>query len=124
MSVKNPVRPLRVTATEKRKIERSISRIEDSRERDAAMLYAAFSGDTDIDVESVELDITPPDVVVLVGRVTGIAYETVRDGKLERYLHEFKQKASPMLCASSDGDAIYLVGGKYRFTERGIVDEK
>lgn len=49
-------------------------------------------------------------------------YTTVRDGKKERYIHNFKKSARPNLVASHDGAKIALIGGNYRFTDRGIVD--
>ena len=57
-----------------------------------------------------------PDVLV------GVLYTTVRDGKEEKYIHQFKAKDKPLLCVTPDGTQILLVGGAYDFTERGIVD--
>lgn len=52
----------------------------------------------------------------------GILYETVRDGKVEHYVHKFKKGARPVLAAGHDGKSLALIGGKFTFTERGIVD--
>lgn len=57
-----------------------------------------------------------------VGDVTGILYETVRDGKRENYIHEFKRNSRPLLVASHDGNQLALLGGAYQFTDRGIED--
>ena len=88
----------------------------------AAKLFEDFSGHA---AEYEERHEKPefPDVAVRVGPVLGIMYETVRDGKREQYLHEFKRSARPLLIASEDGKTLYLLGGNYRFTERGIVDK-
>jgi hypothetical protein len=51
-------------------------------------------------------------------------YSTVRDGRHENYVHRFGAKSRPLLAASSDGTQLYLLGGAYNFTERGIVDKK
>lgn len=59
---------------------------------------------------------------LVVGNVLGVMYETVRDGKTENYCHEFKRKSRPLLVASHDGARIGIVGGRYRFTDRGIED--
>lgn len=59
-----------------------------------------------------------------VGPVLAVAYETTRDGKREKYLHEFAPRARPILAASSDGRSLFMLGGAYRFTDRGIVDKK
>ena len=89
--------------------------------RDAADLYTRFTGHDaleSIEIEKPEL----PDVMLVVGDIDGIMYTTVRDGKVEKYVHQFKKKARPLFCVSHDGKQIYLVGGEYDFTERGIVD--
>ena len=63
-----------------------------------------------------------PGAVAVIGKCDGILYTTVRDGRTERYIHEFALKDRPMLCVAPDGRQILLVGGRYVFTERGIVD--
>lgn len=66
-----------------------------------------------------------PDVGVVVGLVLGVSYETKRDGVNEKYYHRFTLKHSrPLLVSSEDGKQLYLLGGEYDFTERGIVDRK
>lgn len=87
----------------------------------ASRLLEDFSGHVPHKVKSVRL---PVDSVGLaIGPVLAVAYETTRDGKREKYLHEFRRNARPLLAASSDGRSLYLLGGAYRFTERGIVDK-
>lgn len=56
------------------------------------------------------------------GPVVGIAYEARRDGKSDRYFHEFAKSARPNLVASEDGKQLYITDGKYTVTERGIED--
>lgn len=56
------------------------------------------------------------------GSTVGIAYEANRDGKTERYFHEFKKKARPDLVARSDGRQLFLTRGNYKVTDRGIED--
>ncbi|MES2367628.1 MAG: hypothetical protein V4563_17260 [Pseudomonadota bacterium] len=58
------------------------------------------------------------------GDVEGIMYKTERDGKTERYMHKFKGAAGPSLVVQDDGSQMYLTGGNYRVTERGIEDNK
>lgn len=65
-----------------------------------------------------------PNVVLCVGYLDGVMYETVRDGKVEKYLHKFAKPARPLLCSSSDGQQLWILGGEFNFTERGIVDRK
>ena len=57
-----------------------------------------------------------------VGECLGIMYATTRDGKLEKYLHEFKPSARPDLVAKHDGSQLGLIGGDFVFTEAGITD--
>lgn len=70
-----------------------------------------------------EIRLPIDEVVLEIGHVEGIAYSTVRDGKKERYFHEFKKSARPILAASHDGKRLLLIGGDFEFTERGITDK-
>jgi hypothetical protein len=56
------------------------------------------------------------------GELLAVEYETVRDGKTERYRHSFRKESRPLLAARHDGKRIFIVGGRYRFTDRGITD--
>jgi hypothetical protein len=90
--------------------------------RRAAALFRRFSGHEIRRAKKVKL---PDDEVTLaIGKVCGIIYETVRDGKRETYLHEFKAKSRPLLAVSYDGKQLFLLGGAYNFTGRGIVDRR
>lgn len=63
-----------------------------------------------------------PKTVAVIGECDGVLYTTVRDGVTEKYIHKFRAKDKPLLCVSPDGSQILFVGGRYVFTERGIVD--
>jgi len=63
-----------------------------------------------------------PAVAVAIGEVDGILYSTVRDGKLEKYIHKFHKADRPLFVVSPEGKTLFLLGGNYTFTERGIVD--
>lgn len=100
---KNPV-----AATTERKMQHGVE------------LFEAFTGH-----EATHYDrVTLPDmsVCVQIGELDGIAYETVRDGKRQKYFHQFKKSARPVFAVTHDGGALVIVGGRFRFTERGIVD--
>lgn len=86
-----------------------------------ADLYEKFSGHDAEEVGRIDKP-TVPDVMVAIGECDGLLYSTLRDGKLEKYIHKFKKSARPMFCVSPDGSALFLIGGLYDFTERGIVD--
>lgn len=61
-----------------------------------------------------------PKAVAVIGTVDAISYRTTHGSKSYRYKHTFAAGSRPLLC--SDGSIILLVGGRYKVTERGIVD--
>jgi hypothetical protein len=83
-------------------------------------LYLRFSGHKLEPLAEVRAP-TIPRVAAVIGFLDGVDYTTVRDGKTERYRHKFKTQARPVLCTDANGQ-IFIVAGRYRFTERGIVD--
>ena len=65
-----------------------------------------------------------PKIAIAIGKVVAVIYESDRDGRVKNhYRHDFKVESRPLLAASFDGKQLILIGGSYRFTERGIVDE-
>lgn len=87
----------------------------------AKKLFENFTGQQLDDVEYV-LEI-PDDLVLFeIGRLDGVMYTTVRDGKKEKYLHEFSRGCEPVLASTSEGNQLFIVGGSYQFTESGIED--
>lgn len=88
--------------------------------RGAARKYLDFTGHAPGVIG--EVDIKIPKAVAVIGTCDGILYTTVRDGKTERYIHEFKAADRPAFTVTPDGRGIFLVGGRYDFTDRGIVD--
>lgn len=56
------------------------------------------------------------------GPLLGVAYEARRDGQTQRYFHEFKKSARPKLVASDDGRNLYIDGGHFKVTDRGVED--
>lgn len=83
--------------------------------------FTDFRGDEPDFIETMELKPIDP-VMLTIGQCTGIMYETTRDGQKEKYIHQFKKTAQPLLCVSSDGLQLYLIGGSYSVTDRGIED--
>lgn len=87
----------------------------------AADLYERFTGHKAEVIGAV--DVPPvPKTAMVIGECDGVLYTTVRDGKTERYIHEFAHGDKPLLCVTPDGKQMLFVGGRYVFTERGIVD--
>lgn len=81
-----------------------------------------FSGHTVKEALKVSLP-NPPKISLAIGKVLGIIYETVRDGRHENYKHMFKASSRPLFAVSNDGKQLLLIGGSYNFTSRGIVDK-
>ena len=87
---------------------------------DAKNLFRDFRGDDPAGMRKVQL--RNPKTGLVIGELDGVLYTTVRDGKREKYIHEFKTKSRPLLVSSSDGESLHIIGGKYAFTESGIND--
>lgn len=88
----------------------------------AKLRFANFTGHKGEVVGTV--DIPDDDVLVIVGELDGVLYTTVRDGKTERYVHQFENGAKPTLCVSADGKRVHILGGNFKFTRRGFEDFK
>jgi hypothetical protein len=92
------------------------------KEYDEAMrLFADFTGHEGEPWAKARVKL--PKAAMVIGRCDGVLYTTVRDGKTEKYIHRFKANSAPILCASPDGCQLFLFGGSFRFTDRGIVDK-
>jgi len=89
--------------------------------RRASDLYERFSGHTADRGAKIKIPPVPP-VGVCIGDIDGILYTTVRDGETQKYIHKFRAKDRPLFVVSPDGKQLFLVGGNYNFTERGIID--
>lgn len=86
----------------------------------AAELFEKFHG---ADAEHLDtIDLPQHDVGLLVGDCIGIMYETTRNGKKQKYVHEFEKGSRPVLVSSFDGKNLYLLAGAYMFTTDGIED--
>jgi hypothetical protein len=64
-----------------------------------------------------------PAAVAVMGYVEGIDYRTTHAGKVTLYHHDFEPGSRPLLAVSSNGRQLLLLGGRYEWTERGIVDK-
>ena len=63
-----------------------------------------------------------PKIVACIGHADNIWYRTTHGRKLALYDHGFVRGSRPLLCVSPDGRQLFLLGGRFKFTERGIVD--
>lgn len=59
---------------------------------------------------------------LVLGSLAGVLYDTVRDGRAEKYVHRFRKKSRPLLAVSPDGTQLGIVGGQFQVTEAGIED--
>ncbi len=91
--------------------------------RQGKSLMQRFSGHRAKSITRIKRATISP-VRVAIGPVLGIIYATRRDGKHEKYIHRFAEHSRPLLSVSPDGKRIELIGGSFKFTERGIVDKK
>jgi hypothetical protein len=64
----------------------------------------------------------PPKTAFSMGYCEAILYTTTHNGKAVMYKHTFAKGSRPLLCAGPKKNQLLLVGGRFRVTERGIVD--
>jgi len=84
-------------------------------------LYKGFHGESPKHIKKHSLPTFRQGVEV--GRLVAVTYDTRRDGKSVRFEHEFKKRASPLLTVSDDGRKMAVIGGDFRFTDRGFIDQ-
>jgi hypothetical protein len=92
-------------------------------QRDAIALYRGFREATPRRVIKVDVDI--PKAVAIMGPIEFIGYRTTHGAGKKRsvlYTHEFASGSRPFLCAGPRDNQLYVIGGRFRVTERGIVD--
>lgn len=87
----------------------------------AAKLYESFRERAPTRVKKLGIA-GPPRIAVDIGHVEFIGYRTTHGRKLTLYQHDFAPGSRPLLCVSPDGKQLLLLGGRYQFTGRGIVD--
>ncbi len=84
----------------------------------AERLFRDFHGRNPRDNEIATVKQTTPEETLEVGELYGVMYKV--KGTKEPYLHRFGS-SRPKLLVSADGKQIYIVGGKYKFTDRGFI---
>lgn len=89
--------------------------------RAAVALYQAFREKKPKRIRVVDFDI--PTAVVAIGYVDEICYTTSHGDKPVAYTHSFAPGSRPLLVSSADGRQLLLLGGRYKFDDRGIVDK-
>lgn len=98
----------------------AVQRPDPRKMQQAAQLFHDFTGRKTARITQHELPASPREGLVF-GRLVDVGYESARDGRL--YRHSFRKRSQPLLIATHDGKTVLIVGGRYAFTDRGIVDK-
>lgn len=88
--------------------------------RKAIKIYRDFREKNPKVITVFEVDV--PSAVACIGHVESFDYRTTHGKKLALYRHDFAAGSRPLFCVAADGRSIWLLGGRFKFTERGIVD--
>jgi hypothetical protein len=85
--------------------------------------YEAFHwGNSADSIEQVEIP-DPPRTLVLIGELEGVIYRTAKGKrKQESWVHFHDERTPPKLAYDPQTGQLYILGGKYRITPRGIED--
>ena len=84
----------------------------------ARRLFATFAGFTAPRVATRRVDRAVPDVLVDLAALRGVVYTKDHGGTRRTYIH-FMDDPPRLLC-DADGRQLYVLGGSYRITRRGI----
>jgi hypothetical protein len=63
-----------------------------------------------------------PKAVAVMGYCEAILYSTTHNGVAKLYKHKFAKGSRALLCAGPGKSQLYLIGGRFHVTDRGIVD--
>ena len=88
--------------------------------RAAARLYRRFREAPARRAKRITIDL--PKAVAVMGQLEFVGYVTTHQGKTHLYIHEFAPGSRPLLCAGPRKNQAFLIGGRYKVTDRGIVD--
>lgn len=86
----------------------------------AAGLYKRFREEEPKRARSVK--ITLPKAMMVMGTLDAVLYTTTHGGRSQSYKHTFNKGSRPLLCAGTKDGQLFVVGGRFRVTARGIVD--
>lgn len=86
----------------------------------AARLYRQFREAPVRRARAVKVQL--PRAVARMGTVEFIGYMTTHGGRVHLYVHDFAPGSRPMLYAGPRRNQLYLFGGRFKVTARGITD--
>ncbi len=89
-------------------------------QRSAISLFRKFREREPTITKKVEVNV--PDQLIVMGHLESIEYKTTHGSKGKLYRHEFAKGSRPLLCTGTGRNELFLVGGSYHVTERGVVD--
>jgi L-arabinose isomerase len=84
----------------------------------AKTLFETFAGSLPTQIQRKSVARSVPDVMVDLGALRGVIYTKDHQGCKQTYIH-FMDHPPRLLC-DSDGRQLYVHGGSYRITRRGI----
>jgi hypothetical protein len=84
----------------------------------ARRLFAAFAGCPASSIAARRIDRRIPDVLVDLGALRGVVYTRDHGGVSRTYIHFMDDP--PRLACDAHGRQLYVLGGSYRITRRGI----
>jgi hypothetical protein len=85
----------------------------------ACALHRRFFGCAPDRIEHARVEAAPPRrVLVELGELRALVYRAARDGRSRDYVHFFDQP--PRLLADARGRRLFIAGGRFRVTRRGI----
>lgn len=89
--------------------------------RQGMELYQAFNGFEPSLVVKVQYPRVIPPMVVELGELVGLIYRSDKGqlGQPQTYIHRMEDP--PRLVSNIEGTQLYIVGGSYQVTPRGIV---
>lgn len=86
----------------------------------AFKLHEKFREEIPKRAKAVKFDV--PKVVMVMGTLESVEYTTTHKGKVHKYRHDFASGSRPFLAAGPKKNQLFIVGGCYHVTDRGIVD--
>ena len=89
--------------------------------RQAVALFESFRERRPTKLTTMRVSV--PKAVACMGHVEALDYRTTHAGKAALYTHKFAKGSRPLLCVSADGRQLLLIGGNFKWDERGIVDK-
>lgn len=117
--VRAPAAPAK-RARKKRAKNPSIAGINRKHLKQATGLYRKFREADPKRVRAITVKL--PGAVMTMGRISAIEYETTHNGVSQGYRHDFTPGSRPLLTASPKRNGLFVYGGRYHVTDRGIVD--